>query len=87
MLIWYICILQNDYHHGSGSNWEDGNTGWPSSWPRGFGGPTSSPALGMWVLTTVPTAGAIFKDAALGERVLLRPSGMYMWMNPNKPSM
>lgn len=49
--------------------------------------PQPSPVLGMHTLPTIPTAGAIIKDAGLKEQCVVQaPSGLCRWLNPIKAS-
>lgn len=41
---------------------------WPPAWTRAIGGSSTPPVLGMYVLPTIPTVGASFKDTALREQ-------------------
>ena len=47
---------------------------------------TPSLVLGMHILLTVPTVGAIPRTQPWESNVLLRPSGLNMWLNPVKGS-
>ena len=42
---------------------------------------TPSPGLGMYILPTIPTVGAVLNNTGFGSNVLLRPSGWYTWLN------
>lgn len=56
---------------------EDMTSGWPGSW-------ISPHVLGMFVWPTVPIAGAGSTTWPRESQVLLRPSGVYSWLNPGK---
>lgn len=43
------------------------------------------PCLGMYILPTIPIQGAISSMQPWNSRVLLRPPGLGIWLNPIKP--
>lgn len=60
----------------------------PVSWELGPGNGRLlilSSVLGMDVLLRMPVLAAIFKDSALREHVLLRPSGLHAVTEPSYP--
>lgn len=73
-------LERNDLYEVGEGPWEDMTTSWPMSGTWTNGGLTLSPTLVITLYPPCHHMGAVFKNEALKEYVLLRPSGCYIWL-------
>lgn len=63
--------LRNTWAIAGGGNWEDVSVGWLQNWSGRSGAPHPHPLLGMYLLPTISTEGATFKDIALRKQCIV----------------
>ena len=66
---------------------EDETSGWPESWPQAIRGSSAPPpSLKCTFYPLFPQREPFSRTQSWESKVLLRPSGQYIWLNPVKVS-